>query len=307
MGLIVSQNRNKANGKPNKFSSAKPTRAAGAPPKHSAKPSSQRPTSQRFSRGAGGPPKLDPQKLTKNQRWVVGDHAVLEILKVRPKSVVKAFFQQGWQSLHLQNDIYNKTKSLGIQIEEKSRGFLDQIYMNHQGCILLAEGRPEFNEAQLTNPSQLVFLDGIEDPHNLGAICRTAWLLNVHGIFIPADRAVDITPTVHKVACGGVEHVPVSLETQFKNPIERFKELGYWVFGLSHKAEKNIFECQFPKQIVWCIGAEDKGLRSTTEKLCDDLVSIPQISASASYNASVATAMALSEGYRQHRYATSYR
>lgn len=242
---------------------------------------------------------------SKNQRWVVGNHAIQEILTVRPQSVVKVIFQQGWQGLHLQKDIFNKVKSLRLAHEEKPKGFLEQIHSHHQGCLVLAEGRPAFLESQLSNPSQILFLDGIEDPHNLGAICRTSWLLGIQAIFIPEDRAVDLTPTVHKVACGGVEHVPVVLENQFKNQIERFKELGYWVYGLSHKAEKNIFECQFPRQIVWCIGAEDKGLRTTTEKLCDDLVSIPQISANASYNASVATALALAEGYRQHRYAPS--
>lgn len=244
----------------------------------------------------------DQFKISKTQRWVVGNHAIMEVLNVRPKEVVKAIFQQGWQSVHFQKEIHQKAKSVGVAVEEKTKGFLDQIYSNHQGCVLIVEGRPEFSESELSMPSQILFLDGIEDPHNLGAICRTAWLLGVDGIFIPQDRAVDITPTVHKVACGGVEHVPVILETQFKNPIERFKEMGYWVYGLSHKATKNVFECQFPKQIVWCIGAEDKGLRTATEKLCDDLVSIPQISAPASYNASVAAAMALSEGYRQQHY-----
>ncbi|MCB0370857.1 MAG: RNA methyltransferase, partial [Bdellovibrionales bacterium] len=204
-------------------------------------------------------------KLTKNQRWVVGNHAVLELFNTRSNTVEKVFFQHGWQGVHLQKELFSKAKSLGLDIEEKPRGFLDQIYMNHQGCVVLAQGRPEFIEAHLTNPSQLIFLDGIEDPHNLGAITRTAWLLSVHGIFIPEDRAVDLTPTVHKVACGGVEHVPIVQEIQFKTPIEKFKEMGYWVFGLSHKAKKTIYECQLPRQVIWCIGAEDKGLRTTTE------------------------------------------
>ena len=240
----------------------------------------------------------------KKQRWVSGNHAVLEVLSVHPRSILKVIFQQGWQGLHLQNEIYKKVKTLAIEVEEKPKGVLDKLFLNHQGCLVLVEGRPKLLDSNLTSPSQLLFLDGIEDPHNLGAICRTSWLLGVQGIFIPEDRAVDITPAVHKVACGGVEHVPISVETQFKTSLEKFKEMGYWVFGLSHQAQNCIFELEIPKKVIWCVGAEDKGLRGSTEKLCDDFVSIPQVSSSASYNASVAAGLVLSEGYRQHNYAS---
>ena len=143
-------------------------------------------------------------------------------------------------------------------------------------------------------------LDGIEDPHNLGAILRTSWLTGVHGVLIPEDRAVGLTPTVHKVACGGVEHVPVEETTNFSNYAEDLKKKGYWIYGLSPRGKKSIFELDLPEKVVWAIGAEDKGMRVTTERLCDELVFIPQSSASASYNASVATAMALTETLRQH-------
>ena len=276
----------------------------------------QRNSPSRFSKKSeSGRPSRSPQygnrnnskdaTIGKNQRWVVGNHAIIEVLKVHPKKISRAFFQQGWESLYQQKNIFDKVKSLGIKIEEKAKGFLDQIYSHHQGSALIVEGRPELKQDDQTQFSQVLFLDGIEDPHNLGAICRTAWLMGAHGIFIPEDRAVDLTPTVHKVACGGVEHVPIIPETQFKSRVESLKEQGYWVYGLSHKATKSIFDCKYPQKIAWMIGSEDKGLRTTSEKLCDELVFIPQAAAEASYNASVATAMALFEGYRQQNYASS--
>lgn len=238
-------------------------------------------------------------KLLQKQRLVAGSHAISEVLKVRPESIVEAFIVQGWQAVHQQSDFVSRFKAKNIKITEKPKGFFDQVYPNHQGSLLVVEGRPEFEIVNLKSASQVIFLDGIEDPHNLGAIVRTAWLMGVQGIFVLADRAVDLTPTVHKVACGGVEHVPVVKEVNFKNRIEELKELGFWFYGLSHQGKMDIFDCKLPSKIAWCIGAEDKGLRGTTEKFCDELVRIPQVAAEASYNASVATAVALSEGYRQ--------
>jgi 23S rRNA (guanosine2251-2'-O)-methyltransferase len=117
----------------------------------------------------------------------------------------------------------------------------------------------------------------------------------------PEDRSVGLSPTVHKVACGGVEHVPFEQYSQFHPKLEELKKQGYWVFGLSHKAEKNLFEIKIPEKVIWVLGAEDKGLRTTTERVCDELVCLPQADAAASYNVSVAAGMTLIETLRQRQ------
>lgn len=233
-----------------------------------------------------------------SERLVAGTHAIYELLKVNPKQISKAFFTK---ELHPQQkgQLLEASKRFGFSAEEKSKPVLDGLYTNHQNCLVWARSRPEFNESDLKEKSLLLFLDGVEDPHNLGAITRSSWLLNVDGIYIPDNRSVDLTPTTHKVACGGVEHVPIQSEINFKGPIERFKEIGFWVYGLSHKGKKTIFDVDLAPRTIFILGAEDKGLRSTTETMCDELVSIPQASTEASFNVSVAAALSMYEYRRQ--------
>lgn len=229
----------------------------------------------------------------------MGHHAIKEAFNVSPKGLRELWLKQGWESSQELRDYEKIAREKQIKIHVKSPSFLDRLCASHQGAAVLKEGQPQWQEST-KNISTVLMLDGIEDPHNLGAILRTSWLMSVDGILIPEERAVGLTPTAHKVACGGVEHVPVESHVNFSVPIESLKEKGFWVFGLSHKAKKSVFEMKIPEKIVWAIGAEDKGLRITTERLCDELVSIPQATNAASYNASVAAAMALAETYRQH-------
>lgn len=239
--------------------------------------------------------------IPKTWRAVVGHHAIKEAFQIRPKTIRELWLKNGFETSLELREFEEIARAKNIKIQIKSEGVLDNLCSTHQGAALLKEGQPEWDDSLVKKNSTFLILDGIEDPHNLGAILRTSWLMNVDGIFIPENRAAHLTPTVHKVACGGAEHVPVECCVNFSVPIEKLKQQGFWIFGLSHKAEKTIFDFKLPEKIVWAIGAEDKGLRSTTERLCDELVSIPQVSNAASYNASVATAIALTETFRQHR------
>ena len=243
----------------------------------------------------------DSSSIPKSWRAVVGHHAIKEAFQVFPKTTRELWLKKGFES-SLELQAFEKTAlDLKIKIQIKSEATLDRLCSTHQGAALLKEGQPQWDDSVVKDHSTFLILDGIEDPHNLGAILRTSWLMNVDGIFIPENRAVQLTSTVHKVACGGAEHVPVTSCVNFSPSVEKLKEQGFWIFGLSHKAEKTVFDFKLPEKIVWAIGAEDKGLRSTTERLCDELVSIPQASNAASYNASVAAAIALTETFRQHQ------
>ena len=242
-------------------------------------------------------------------RAVVGDHAIREALAVNPKAAVALWLQQGWETHQDLKKLHQEFRSnSGVpadikekRIEMKPETWLARLSSSHQGAALFMLGAPALDWEILLNKEEanVVLLDGIEDPHNLGAILRTSWLMSVDAILIPQDRAARLTPIVHKVACGGVEHVPVEICNQFAQPLERLKEAGFWVYGLSHEAKSTIHQIKIPKKAVWCVGAEDKGLRTTTSRLCDDLIKIPQAAAEASYNASVAAGMVLFEATRQ--------
>jgi len=256
------------------------------------------------SRPAGRAPAPDKSKgpsWPRDWRAIVGNHAILEVLKIRPKTIRQAWLKQGWESSQELKELSQEFKSKGLKTEIVPAAFLDKVSVSHQGAAVFSDQTPELNwqAVEALEKATFLVLDGIEDPQNLGAILRTSWLMGVAGVMTPEDRSVGLTSTVHKVACGGVEHVAVERTSNFSNPIESLKKNGYWVFGLSHLGKKSLFDLKIPEKVVWCIGSEEKGLRTTTERLCDELISIPQISAAASYNASVATAIALTETYRQ--------
>lgn len=261
--------------------------------------SSQRSGQTHKTRGAPAPG--PSASLPKSWRQIAGTHAVKEALIVRPQSIKQAYIQANLMATAEIKELVQILKSKDIRFEERSDVELQKICAGHQGAVLFSDYNPAFDYTQQgwEQNSVIVALDGVEDPHNLGAILRTSWLMEVSGLIIPQDRAVGLTSTVHKVACGGAEHVEIARINNFNDPFETLKEAGFWVYGLSHKATKTIYEIEYPEKVIWVLGAEDKGLRTTTERACDELVSIPQASVDASYNVSVATAMALAETKRQ--------
>jgi len=238
----------------------------------------------------------------KGWRAIVGQHAIAEALKIHPQWVKSLWLIEGWETRQDLKALRQEFQRKIPQIEIKPKAILDKLAQSHQGAAVFLDQSPEPDWAVIfaKKSSQVLLLDGLEDPHNLGAILRTGWLLGVDAVLLPQDRAVRLTPIVHKVASGGAEHVPIEIHGQFTNKLEELKQAGYWIFGLSHRGPGSLLNQKLPEKIVWCVGAEDKGLRSTTERLCDELVALPQVDAAASYNASVATAMALLETHRQH-------
>lgn len=252
------------------------------------------------------PVNLQKEKLQYPRSWrqVAGTHAILELLQIHPQSMEVVLVEKNWRSSHDLRELVERLEKKRIKIEEKSEAALQEICRSHQGAVAYSSLTLEFEYTKKNwedKKSLIVALDGVEDTQNLGAILRTSWLMGVDGIIIPEDRAVGLTASVHKVACGGAEHVPICRTNQFSNPFEYLKKAGFWVFGLSHKSTKTIYDLKLPDKIIWVLGAEDKGLRVTTEKACDELVSIPQASAQASYNVSVSAALALAEAKRQWR------
>lgn len=237
----------------------------------------------------------------KGSRWSLGLHSVRETLKIRPKEILCMYLKTQWESSHELTEIANEARSHQISIVEVSSENIDKIGGNSQGVAVEIKDLAPVSIDLLGTGSRsiILFLDGVEDPHNLGAILRTSWLLGVEAIVLPVDRSVGLTPTVHKVSCGGVEHVPVLRVSNLTHAINHFKEKGFWVYGLSSRGKNSLLNMRLNEKMIWILGAEGKGMRSTTEKICDELVFIPQADNAASYNVSVAAGITIYESYRQ--------
>ncbi|TBR61703.1 23S rRNA (guanosine(2251)-2'-O)-methyltransferase RlmB [Westiellopsis prolifica IICB1] len=208
---------------------------------------------------------------------------------------------------HRFHSLILQAKDNGTIIDEVEPKRLDQITegRNHQG--IAAQIAPytyiEFHELiesakSVTNPV-IVAADGITDPHNLGAIIRTAEAIGAQGLIIPQRRASGITSTVMKVAAGALEHFPVARVVNLHRALEEMKTAGFWIYGTACEGSEPIQTVDFNGAIVLVVGSEGEGLSLLTQRCCDVLVSIPLQGKTPSLNASVAAGMALYEIYRQ--------
>ncbi len=232
-------------------------------------------------------------------RTVVGLHSCEEAIKVHPSWVSEVIFMEGKdRDLEPLAQLCAQKK---IKPKTKGKKFFNVLAEGHQGVAVQMKDRPRWDDKKAEKEESLVvFLDGITDPHNMGAILRTSWLLNIDGVFIPKNRRVDLTPVVCKVASGGVEHVPVE-SCHFGSQLQWFKDYGYWVHGLRENGDILLPQQKPGGKTVLVVGGEGKGIRSSTESFCDQFVSIPQVDTGSSYNASVAFALCAYE-YTRHRY-----
>lgn len=236
-------------------------------------------------------------------RQVVGIHSSKEALNVRPEAITEVILRTGFERSADLKPFADFAKRRKVRLTQKSDGFLDKICRHHQGVCLTLNQAPEFPWKRIDAESEgkmiVIALDEITDPHNLGAIMRTSWLMGVGGMLITGARSAGVTPTAAKVASGGAEHVPVEVVTNLHSELSHLKDKGFWVYGLAGEATQVLNRLELPDKVVWVVGSEEKGLRSPIRKVCDELISIPQLSAEASYNASVAAALALYETRRQ--------
>jgi 23S rRNA (guanosine2251-2'-O)-methyltransferase len=203
--------------------------------------------------------------------------------------------------------LIDEAKANGAVIDEVDTIRLNQITSgaNHQGIAAQAAAHvyhdlDEMIETALgaAKVPVIIAADSITDPHNLGAIIRTAEALGAQGIVIPQRRAVGVTATVAKVATGALESLPVARVVNLKRALDTLKEKGFWIYGLSSEASQPVHRTTFDRPTVIVVGAEGSGLSLTVQQSCDTLVSIPLRGTVPSLNASVATGMALYEIYR---------
>ena len=238
---------------------------------------------------------------TPRGRPVAGVHAVRELLKVRPRAVGEFWLREGFDQHADLRELHDLAERHRVRVTLQAPGTLDRVVAVHQGVVAFALEDPELNFAHLKTleTSTLVVLDEVEDPHNLGAVLRTGWLLGIDGVLTPATRAAPLSATVSKVARGAAEHVPVLRDTGMVESLKYLKDQGYWVYGLAAGGTKTLYDVEIPDKVIWVLGSESSGLRKPVERACDELISIPQADAEASFNVSVAAALALGETFRR--------
>jgi 23S rRNA (guanosine2251-2'-O)-methyltransferase len=235
--------------------------------------------------------------------WLTGFHAVEEALAAG-RALDRIVIARGRHGERVEAVVQlARSKSVPVRFEDRMQ--IDRLVgtREHQGIAALAAAKPALELEDLlaakTPQGLLVLLDGIEDPHNLGAIVRTALAAGAHGVIIPERRAVGLTDTVERASAGALAHLPVARVKNLVRAMEEMKEAGYWLIGLDERAEKKYTEADFSGQVGIVLGSEGEGVHELTRKRCDFLVSIPTSGPVRALNVSVAAGVVLFEVVRQ--------
>jgi 23S rRNA (guanosine2251-2'-O)-methyltransferase len=238
---------------------------------------------------------------------IYGIHAVEEALKSRGRAFEYVAVARDRKDAKLQK-IIDSCRSAGVAVRFEGREHLNRIAKTatHQGVVAIAAQKKYIDvEDILANKrgahSFVVVLDGVEDPHNLGAVLRTADAAGVDGVVIPERRAVGVNATVVKASAGASEHVPVAKVTNIARTIEELKSKNIWVVGLDERGTKFYDEIDYKMDCAVVLGAEGQGVHELVRKKCDYLVKIPMLGAVPSLNVSVAGAVVMYEVARQRR------
>lgn len=230
---------------------------------------------------------------------VYGRNIAIEALK-NERTIEKVVLQEGAGGSI--SKIFSLAKERGVKIEYRNKQDLDKLSggRNHQGVIVYTSSY-EYKELEdVLDANLLIILDGIEDPHNLGAIMRTAECAGADGVIIPKRRSVGLTDTVAKTSAGAIEYVPCVRVTNTVSAIEKLKEKGFWVCAADMDGQ-SLWEADLKGKLAIVIGNEGKGVSRLVREKCDFVVSIPMVGKINSLNASNAAAVILYEAMRQRR------
>ena len=238
-----------------------------------------------------------------------GLHAVQAALEQTPSGVTELWIDAQRRDKRMAA-ILDLAKRAGIPVHDSDRRELEALApgCRHQGVVARSVAPREFDEAdlealleRLDAPPFLLILDGVQDPHNLGACLRSADAAGVHAVIAPKDRAASLTPIAIKVASGAAQTVPFVQVTNLARTLKNLKQRGLWLVGLDGHAEQDIYELDLRGPLALVMGAEGQGLRRLTKEHCDFLAIIPMVGSVESLNVSVATGVCLFEALRQRR------
>lgn len=238
---------------------------------------------------------------------IFGLHSVQTLLATRSKQVVRLIVLKERHDVRIQQ-LLEWVDREQIAVEFAPRHEMDRMAQgaNHQGVIAFCQRANYFSENDLdtlldnvSGPVLLLILDGVQDPHNLGACLRSADAAGVHAVIAPKDKSVGITPTVAKVACGAAESVPFIQVTNLARTMRALQERNIWIYGAAAEADKSLYQADLKGSVALVLGAEGTGLRRLTREHCDLLLTIPMHGTVSSLNVSVATGIFLFEAVRQ--------
>ncbi|MGV6988396.1 23S rRNA (guanosine(2251)-2'-O)-methyltransferase RlmB [Testudinibacter sp. P80/BLE/0925] len=238
---------------------------------------------------------------------IYGIHAVSSFLNTAPERVIEVFVLKGREDKRLQ-PLLNQLHALGIAVQQMNRQTLDKKADSevHQGIIARVQPAKELNENDLDailngkNAPFLLVLDGVTDPHNLGACLRTADAAGVDAVIVPKDKSAQLTSTARKVACGAAETMPLIRVTNLARTLRDLqRNHNIWVVGTAGEATETLYQTKLDGAIALVMGAEGEGMRRLTREHCDQLISIPMAGSVSSLNVSVATGVCLFEIVRQ--------
>jgi len=238
---------------------------------------------------------------------IYGINSVTEALKARGRAFEWVGMAKERHDLRLQR-LIEDCRKIGIPVRFVQRTELDRMAGNaaHQGVVAVTSAK-QYNdlddviEAKRGEYSLIVVLDGVEDPHNLGAILRTADAAGANGVVIPERRAAGVTGAVTKASAGASEHLPIAKVTNISRTVEELKDRNVWTVGLDEHGKQTYDALNYKMDCALVLGAEGKGLHDLVKRKCDFLVSIPMLGKVPSLNVSVAAAVVLYEIVRQRR------
>ncbi len=246
-------------------------------------------------------------------RYVYGIHAVDSLLRQNARAVQRLLLQAGRNDKRI-NGLLELAQNQGVTVLREPRAGLDKLVSGrHQGAVAEVASSADvhaasnlWNEAQLLQAVEdkdgallILVLDGVTDPHNLGACLRSADAAGVDAVVVPKDNSADITEVVRKVACGAAEVVPFVRVTNISRTLQALQARGVWLFGTDGEAEKSLYDSDLTISLALVLGAEGKGMRRLTREQCDFLMRLPMAGSVSSLNVSVAAGIFLFEAVRQ--------
>jgi 23S rRNA (guanosine2251-2'-O)-methyltransferase len=245
-----------------------------------------------------------------SSQLVAGVHSVRTALK-HGADAVREIWVEARRKDRRVREVIELAKAAGVRISQVSREELDRMVpgANHQGVVASTEVPASLDETGLKEllqaieePLFLLVLDGVQDPHNLGACLRSADAAGVHAVIAPKDRSAGLTPTACKVACGAAETVPFVQVTNLARTLRWLsEELGVWLVGTAGEAESELYDADLKGPLGIVMGGEEKGMRRLTREACDLLAKLPMAGSVESLNVSVAAGITLFEAVRQRR------
>jgi 23S rRNA (guanosine2251-2'-O)-methyltransferase len=253
--------------------------------------------------------------MSRQSEITCGIHAVRHALKNASANVLEMWVLENKKSAKGISEILELAKNAHVTVQFVANKTLDKLthqanqQVNHQGVVIRRKVTGKESKIDLASVLEIedggkalfLVLDGVQDPHNLGACLRTADAVGVRAVILPKDRAVGLNETVRKVACGAAENTPVIHVTNLSRALREMQDAGIWVIGTADEADNTVYEEDLTSSIALVMGSEGQGLRQNTRKHCDKLVNIPMAGVVESLNVSVAAGVCLYEARRQRQ------